>query len=217
MTIRIIICDDHKIMREGLCSLIERESDMEVVAEAEDGQEAVKLTGELKPDVVVMDLAMPNMSGIEAMRIIRDKYGDVKIIVLSMYSDKRFVSRALEVGAHGYMVKDCAAEELIRAIRSVVANHIYLSPPVSRSIVEGYLNHLSITNPGYKSILAPRECEILRFIAEGKNTKDIASILNLSIKTIETYRQRMMNKLNIDSIAGLTKYAISEGLVFIER
>lgn len=217
MNIRIIIGDDHRIMREGLRSLIEREADMEVVAEADDGREAVKLTGELKPDIVIIDLAMPNMSGIEAIRIIHDKYSDVKVIVLSMYSDKRFVSKALEVGAHGYMVKDCAAEELIQAIRAVLVNHIYLSPSISRSVVEGYLNHLSITRPGYKSILTPRECDILRLIAEGKNTREMASILNLSIKTIETYRQRIMNKLNIRSIAGLTKYAIGEGLVFLER
>ena len=216
MTTRIIIGDDHKIVREGLCSLLEKEPGMEVVAEANDGREVVKLAGELKPDVIVIDLAMPNMGGIEAAQKIRNKYGNLKVIILSMHSDKRFVSKALEVGVHGYMVKDCAAEELIRAIRAVVANQIYLSPAVSGSVVEGYLSHLSSTRSGYQAILTSREREILQFIAEGKNTREIASILNLSIKTVETHRLRIMAKLNVDSIAGLTKYAIREGLAFLE-
>jgi len=217
MSIRIIIADDHTIMREGLRTLLEKEADMEVVAEAVDGREAVELTDKLKPDVTILDLAMPNMGGAEATREICNKYGEVKVIILSMYSDKRFVDRALSAGARGYMVKDCAAEELIRAIRAVIADHIYLSPKVAGSVVEGYLSHLSRTRSGYKSILTSREREILQLIAEGMNTKEISSTLKLSIKTIETHRHRIMIKLNINTVAGLTKYAISEGLAFLEK
>jgi len=217
MSIRIIIADDHTIMREGLRTLLEREADMEVVAEAVDGREAVELTDKLKPDVTILDLAMPNMGGAEATREICNKYSEVKVIILSMYSDKRFVDRALSAGARGYMVKDCAAEELIRAIRAVIANQIYLSPKVAGSVVEGYLSHLSRTRAGYKSILTSREREILQLIAEGMNTKEISSTLKLSIKTIETHRHRIMIKLNINTVAGLTKYAITEGLAFLEK
>ena len=216
MIIRIIIGDDHKIMREGLRSLLEKESDMEVVAEAEDGLTAVELAGKLRPDVIVIDLAMPNMGGIEATRKICNKYSDVRVVVLSMHSDKRFVSRALKAGAQGYMVKDCAADELIRAIRAVMANQVYLSPAVAGGVVEDYLHHLSLMDSGPLFGLTSRERQILQLIAEGKNTKEIASTLNLSIKTVETHRQRVMVKLNIDNIAGLTKYAISEGLASLE-
>jgi len=216
MTIRTIIADDHTIVREGLRSLLEKEYDVEIIAEATDGRSAVELADKLKPDVIVIDLAMPNMSGIEATRKICNKHDDVKVVILSMHSDKRFVSRALKAGAQGYMLKDCAAEELVRAIHAVVANQIYLSPAVASSVVKGYLNYLSMTAAGPLSTLTSRENEILQLIAEGKNTKNIASALNLSIKTVETHRQRIMIKLNIDSVAGLTKYAVSEGLASLE-
>ena len=216
MTIRTIIADDHTIVREGIRSLLEKEADIEIIAEATDGRAALELTNQLAPDVIVIDLAMPNMGGIEAIQKICKKYDDVKVVVLSMHSDKRFISRALKAGAKGYMLKDCAAEELIRAIRTVIANQIYLSPTIAGSIVEGYLNYMSTIGSGLLSTLTSREREILQLIAEGKNTRDISSILNLSIKTIETHRQRIMIKLNIDSIAGLTKYAISEGIASLE-
>jgi DNA-binding NarL/FixJ family response regulator len=216
MTIRTVIADDHTIVREGLRSVLEKEIDIEIVAEATDGRAVLELAEKLKPDVIVLDIAMPIMSGIEATRKICNKYDNVKVVILSMHSDKRFVSRALKAGAQGYMLKDCAAEELIRAIRAVVANQTYLSPAVASGVVKGYLNYLSMTSSEPLSTLTPRENEILQLIAEGKNTKDIALILNLSIKTVETHRQRIMIKLNIYSIAGLTKYAVSEGLASLE-
>jgi DNA-binding NarL/FixJ family response regulator len=216
MTIRTIIADDHTIVREGLRSLLEKEADIEIVAEATDGREALELTDKLNPDVVVIDIAMPNMGGIEAIQSICNKYNDVKIIVLSMHSDKRFISRALRAGAHGYMLKDCAGEELIRAIRAVTSSQTYLSPTIAGSVVEGYLNYMSVSISGPLSLLTSRERQILQLIAEGKHTRDISTALNLSIKTVETHRQRIMIKLNIDSIAGLTKYAISEGLASLE-
>ena len=185
----------------------------------ENGEEALKyLRNEKneKPCIILLDLNMPKMNGIEATTSICAKAKGMKVIILSMHSVKRFVTRALKAGAHGYMIKDCAAEELVRAIRAVVANQIYLSPIVSRGVVEEYLHHLEEMDSGIHSILTSREREILQLIAEGKNTREIASTLNLSPKTIETYRHRIMIKLKIDNIAGLTRHAIQEGVIFLE-
>jgi len=219
MIIRIIIADDHKIVRDGIRAILEKESDIEVVAEAEDGKMALELTEELRPDIVIMDLAMPDMTGMQAIQMINEKVHETKIIVLSMHSDKQFVYRALKAGVHGYMIKECAGEELIRAIRAVVADQTYLSPTVSRCVVDGYLRNLPSVDTGYLYIsnLTPRECEILKLILEGKNTKDIASIFHLSTKTVETHRQRIMTKLHINNMVDLTKFAIREGLISIEN
>ncbi len=216
MSIRIIIADDHKILREGLRVVISREPNMEIIAEAEDGQMALNLIEELRPDVIVMDLAMPNMTGIEAIRRITENDYGTKILVLSMHTDKRFVSRALKAGAHGYIIKDCAGEELVRAIYAVIANQVYLGPAIAGSVLDGYLSNLTESDSGYLSCLTSRECEILQLIAEGKSTRYIAETFKLSTKTVETHRQRIMTKLNINSVVELTKFAIREGLVSIE-
>lgn len=216
MGIRIIVADDHKILREGLRVVINREPDMEIIAEASDGQMALDMIDELRPDVVVMDLAMPNMTGIEAIRRISENDYGTKILVLSMHSDKRFVARALKAGAHGYIIKDCASEELVWAIHAVVANQVYLGPAIAGGVVDGYLNNLSASDSGYLSYLTSRECEILQLIAEGKSTRYIAETFKLSTKTVETHRQRIMTKLNISNVVELTKFAIREGLVSIE-
>lgn len=160
---------------------------------------------------------MPNMTGMEAIRRITEQEFNTKILVLSMHTDKRFVSRALKAGAHGYIIKDCAAEELVRAVHAVVANQIYLSPAIAGNVVDGYLRNLPAADSGYLSCLTSRECEILQLIAEGKSTKYIASTFNLSTKTVETHRQRIMTKLNINNIVDLTKFAIREGLVSIDN
>jgi DNA-binding NarL/FixJ family response regulator len=216
MAIRVIIADDHQIVRQGLRILLEREPDLEVVAEAEDGRLTVRLVRELHPDLVIMDVAMPDLNGIEATRQIMLEWPKVKVIALSMYADKRFVVNMLKAGASGYLLKDCAFEELIRAIRVVLAQKTYLSPGVTDIVVKDYMKGTLPTAPSVFSVLTPREREVLQLMSEGKSTNTIADCLHVSVKTIETHRQQVMQKLNLRSIAELTKYAIREGLTSLE-
>lgn len=210
--IKILLADDHKMLREGLRALIENQPDMKVAAEADNGREAVRRAVELAPDVVIMDISMPGLNGIEATRQIIARLPSVRIIVLSMHSDKRFVVEMLRAGAKGYLLKECAAEELINAIRSVSKNVVYLSPGIAGDIVRDYVNLVSADEIKICPVLTAREREVLQFIAEGRNTKEIAHELNISVKTIETHRKQVMDKLDIHNIADLTKYAIREGL-----
>jgi DNA-binding NarL/FixJ family response regulator len=212
MTIRVLLADDHKIVREGMRSLLEKEPDIDVVAMADNGRKAIQLARELKPDVAVLDIAMPEMNGIEATRRISSDDPEITVLVLSMHSARRFVTEALSAGAKGYLLKDCASEELVRAIRTVAANETYLSPKVAGVIVKDYLKHSPETTLSPESFLTNREREILQLISEGKSTKEIAFKLAVSIKTIETHRHQIMKKLNLHSVAELTKYAIREGL-----
>ncbi len=218
MSVRILLADDHKIMREGLKALLERQLDIQVMAEAENGLEAVRLTQKLKPDIVIMDIGMAELNGIEATRQIVAEVPGVKVIALSMHSDKRFVIEMLKAGAFGYLLKDSAPEELTSAIRAVAANQPYLSPKITDVVLKDYLSTLSQqTEPTAFTVLTAREREVLQLIAEGRATKQIASALRVSVKTIETHRQQMMEKLNIRSVAELTKYAIREGLTSLDR
>jgi DNA-binding NarL/FixJ family response regulator len=212
MTIRILLADDHKIVREGLKALLEKESDIEVVAVAEDGRSATQLALELLPDVAVIDIGMPGLNGIDATRCITVENSAVRVLVLSMHSARRYVLEALSAGAKGYILKDCASAELARAIRIVKANETYLSPKVADILVKDCMNLLPAQGSDTASLLSKREREVLQLIAEGHNTKEIAFILNLSIKTVETHRQQLMKKLNLQTVAGLTRYAIREGL-----
>ncbi len=212
MSIRVILADDHRIVRHGLRSLLEQERDMEVIAEAADGREAVQLTRELKPDVIVMDLSMPDLNGIEATRQVLEENPGVKVLALSMHSDKRFVAGVLGAGASGYLLKDCALDELVRAIHSVAVDQTYLSPSIAGVVVQGYTQQVRGSDAPVMSSLSPREQEVLQLMAEGKPVKEIASILHLSVKTVETHRHQIMNKLGVYSVAELTKYAIREGL-----
>ena len=212
MTIRVLLADDHNIVREGLRSLLEKDPEIEVVAMADNGRTAVQLAGELKPDVAVLDIAMPEMNGIEATRRITRDDPEIKVLALSMHSARRFVTEALSAGAKGYLLKDCAAEELVRAIRTVAANETYLSPKVAGLIVKDYLKHSPESTLSDESCLTNREREILQLIAEGESTKEIAFKIGVSIKTVETHRQQIMKKLNLHSVAELTRYAIREGL-----
>ncbi len=216
MNIKILLADDHKIVRQGLRSLIENQSDMEVIGEAEDGRTTIRLVEELSPHVVIMDIAMPDLSGIEATQKIIGNEPRVKVIALSMYLDRRFVSEMLRAGATGYLLKDCAFDELIQAIRAVVANRIFLSPKVTEIVVQDYIQDSKIDGPSAFSVLTAREREVLQFVAGGKSTQEIAHQLYVSVKTIESHRRRIREKLNIYSVAELTKYAIREGLTFLE-
>jgi len=216
MSIRILLADDHKITREGLRSLLDKQQDMEVVGEAEDGRTAVTLVRELVPSVVIMDVSMPDLNGIEAARQIVDQFPDVKIIALSMHSDTLFVTEMLKSGTSGYLLKDCAFEELALAIRAVVAGKTYLSPSVSGIVVDDYLHRLSRADFSDSEVLTDREREVLQLLAEGKSTKQIALKLHISVKTVETHRRQIMNKLDIHTVAELTKYAIRKGLTSLE-
>ncbi|MBA7662460.1 Transcriptional regulatory protein DegU [subsurface metagenome] len=216
MTIKILLADDHRIMRDGLSALLKNEPDIEVVAEAENGREAVEMSRKLKPNVVVMDMSMSGLNGVEATRQILALDDNVKVLVLSMHADKRFVMGALSAGASGYVLKDCAFEELVRAIHTVAMNQTYLSPSIAGIVVESYRR--SQTSPTQSfPVLTPREREVLQLVTEGASAKKIASILNVSMKTVETHRQHVMEKLNAHSVAELTKYAIREGLTSLDN
>jgi len=217
MIIKILLADDHKITRQGLRSLLEKQSDMAVVAEAEDGRTAVQMVEELSPDVVIMDVSMSDLNGVEATRQIISRNSKVKIIALSMHSDRLFVSEMLKSGACGYLLKDCAFEELARAIRAVVDGKTYLSPAISGVVVDDYLHRLSKTDSPNGQMLTNREREVIQLLAEGKSTKQIALKLHISIKTVETHRRQMMDKLDIHTVAELTKYAIRKGLTSLEK
>lgn len=213
MSIRVLIVDDHKIMREGLRSLLEKQSEIEVVGEAENAQEALKMAEETTPDLAIIDVVMPGLNGIEATRRILNKVPALKVIALSMYSDKRFVTEMLRAGASGYLLKDCAVEELDGAIRAVMENRTYITPRIVDIIVKDYVSKGGKPTSSALSSLTGRQYEVLQLLAEGKTTREIARQMDLSIKTIESHRQQIISKLNIRSVAGLTKYAIREGLV----
>ena len=217
MSIRILVADDHKIMREGLRALLEGQKDMQVVGEAENGMSAVRMTRDLVPDVVIMDIAMPDLNGIGATKKIRSDLPDVKIIALSMHSDRRFIAEMFRSGASGYLLKDYSFEELVTAIRVVVANRIYLSPSIAGIVIEDYVRQLQKDeNTDVTGILSDREIEVLQLIAEGRSTKEIAACLHVSGKTVETHRRQIMEKLKVYSVAELTKYAIQQGLTSVE-
>jgi DNA-binding NarL/FixJ family response regulator len=216
MPTRVLLADDHRIIREGLRSLLQKQPDMEVVEEAQDGITAVRLTEKLHPDIVIMDIGMPDLNGIEAARQIVTRLKDVKVIALSMHSDKRFVLEMLKAGASGYLLKDCAFEELINAIRTVSSGQIYLSHRVTGVVVDEYLHNRPASESTVYSLLTAREREVLQLLAEGNTTKSIAASLHVSTKTIETHRQQIMEKLNLRSVAELTKYAVKEGLTSLD-
>ena len=215
VSIKIILADDHKIVREGLRFLIENQPDMELVGEAGNGRRAAQLVRELSPDVVIMDIAMPELNGVEATRQITAEFPHVKVIALTMHSDRQYVVEILKAGGSGYLLKDYAFEDLVSAIRMVIAGKIYLCPGIADIVLKDYVQHLSTgptANSPTASGLSNREREVLQLLAEGKATKDVASILHVSVKTIETHRQHIMSKLDLRSIAELTKYAVREGL-----
>ncbi len=213
--IKVILADDHNITRSGLKALLEKEENIEVVAEAENGRQAVKLAMDVKPDIIVMDISMPDLNGMEATRQVLSNLPEIKIIALSMHSHRRYISGMLKAGATGYLLKSCAFEELTNAISTVVDGKAYLSPSIADTVVKDYINPSS--SPSSKlADLSAREREVLQLIAEGLPTKETADRLFVSESTINTHRRQIMEKLNIHSIAQLTKFAIQEGLTFLE-
>ena len=216
MRMQIIVADDHQLIRQGLRSLLEKEPDMEVVAEAGDGEETVTMVKEFTPHVVAMDVKMPRLDGVEATRQILSELPAIKIIGLSMYGDQHYVIRMLRAGAHGFLLKDCAFEELTQAIRLVFSDKIYLSPGIADVVVKGYVTHASSPNHSAFSTLTAREHEVMQFMVEGKSTSQIADFLEISVKTVDSHRGQIMRKLSIGSVAELTRYAIREGLTSLE-
>lgn len=212
MSIKILIVDDHKIVREGLRTLLEKQTGMKVVGEAANGSAAVKQALELSPDIVIMDITMPDLNGIEATRRIIAKNPKIKVIALSMHSDRRFMVETLKNGASGYLLKDSAFDELAFAIKTVMKNQTYLSSQIADLVLKDYINQLNKKEPSAYSQLTPREREVLQMLAEGHTTKQISARMHVSVKTVETHRKQIMDKLNIHNIAGLTKYAIREGI-----
>lgn len=216
MTVKIILVDDHIIMREGLRALLHNSSDIRIVGEADNGREAINLAQKHAPDIVIMDITMPDMNGIDATYRMLTEQHPPRIIALSMHSDKRFVEKMIRAGASGYLLKNCATKELLFAIRAVAKGQIYLSPGIAGTLVKDYLDTISSVAVPENKELTVREREIVQLIAEGRDTKQIAENLCLSPKTIETHRRKVFEKLNFGSIAELTKYAIREGLTGLE-
>jgi two-component system, NarL family, response regulator NreC len=217
MSVAVLLADDHRIMREGLRSLLAGQQGVTVIGEADDGRNAVSLAAQLLPDVLVMDVAMPNLNGIEATRQIVAKTLKTKVLGLSMHADARFVAEMFKAGAWGYLLKDSAFEELTRAIRTVMDNKIYISPAIGGALIETILNQRCEANASPTRGLTAREREVLQLLAEGASTKEMAERLNVSLKTIETHRQNIMKRLGLHSVAELTKYAIREGLTDLEK
>jgi DNA-binding NarL/FixJ family response regulator len=215
MKTRVLLADDHKIVRDGLRALIGRHDDMEVVAEAETGRDAVRLSRKHLPEIVIMDISMPDLNGIDATRQILAEVKGVKVIALSMHSDKQYVDGMLRAGVSGYLLKDCAADELIQCIHIVMSGRICLSPGITGILVHEYLQPAKDQILASQTELSDREREVLQLIAEGHSTKDIAQSLHISIKTVETHRKNIMEKANLHTVAELTKYAIRHGLTSI--
>jgi two-component system, NarL family, response regulator NreC len=212
--IRILLADDHQLMRSGLRLLIEQQPDLTVAGEAADGREAVALAKSLRPDVVVMDISMPNLNGIEAARQITQNHPETAVIVLSMHPDESYVLRALKSGAKGYLLKDSAESDLIQAVRSVGQGKSFFSPAVSKVLLDDYVRKLkrSGADDAY-DLLTAREREILQLVAEGKSNKDVANLLNLSVYTVETHRSNIMQKLHLKGVPELTLYAVRKGII----
>lgn len=219
MSIRILLADDHRLVREGIRLVLEMESDMIVVAEAENGLVAVQKAQELKPDVVVMDLSMPEMNGIDATSRITRDIPEVRVIALSMNCNQRFITEVLSAGANGFVLKECASEVLVSAIRTVASGGVYLSPTITGFIVDDFVRskrEQHAVSAHSLSLLSPREMEVLQLFADGKSTKEAGFSLGLSIKTVDAHRQHIMHKLNLNNMADLVKYAIREGLTKLD-
>jgi DNA-binding NarL/FixJ family response regulator len=217
MAISVFLVDDHAVVRDGLRVLLESQPDIDVVGDAADGRSAIQQIEQLEPDIVLMDIAMPEMNGIEATYEIRHSSSPAQVVILSMYATSEHIFRAFDAGASGYLLKESAGAEVVSAIREVAAGRLYLSQKISEKVVEDYLRRrreASVQSP--LELLSPREREVLQLVAEGKSSVEIAELLFLSTKTVETYRHRLMQKLNIGDIPSLVKFAIRHGLISLE-
>lgn len=215
--IKILLADDHTIVRQGLAKLLEAESNLEVVGEAQDGREAVNKVQKLIPDIVIMDIAMPLLNGIEATRQIKKTLPQTKVIILSMHSHDRYISELISLGASGYLLKDSTGEEIIKAISAAIKGDVYLSPTISRRVIDDYLTlKKTSSREDLYTKLSNREREVFQIIAEGRSTKEVADILCVSPSTVKTHRANIMEKLQIDNISQLIQFAIRLGIVDVQ-
>ena len=210
--IKVLIADDHKLLIDGLRPLLDKQGDIEVVGVAKDGLEATELARSLIPDIILLDISMPRQNGIDAARNILRDLPDTRIIMLSMHADRKFIQASLKIGARGYILKESAAREVIEAVKQVQRGELFFSESVREMVLHDYVELMRDNDDSDASPLSGREREVLQILAEGKSTKDAADILNVSVKTIESHRKQIMDKLDLHSIAELTKYAIREGL-----
>jgi DNA-binding NarL/FixJ family response regulator len=210
--IRVLVADDHTLVRAGIRALLQALPDVEVVAEASDGREALHLIRTRQPNVALMDIAMAGLNGLEAaVRVVKQHPG-VRVIILSMHANEEYVMQALRAGATGYLLKDAATTELELALHAVTRGETYLSPAISKKVIDNYLNRIE-SRPKVSSYLTPRQREVLQLIAEGKSAKEIAFVLNVSVKTVETHRAQLMERLDIYDVAGLVRYAMRTGVI----
>ena len=213
--IRILIADDHTLVRAGFRSLLEKLDDCEVVAEAGDGRQVLRLVEQFRPDVVLMDVKMPSLNGLEATALITRDYPSVRVVILSMYTTEEYVIQALRAGASGYLLKDAATTELQFAVQAAVRDEMYLSPSISKRVLQDYIQLVG-SGGGMLDALTARQREVLQLIAEGRTTKEIAQILHISVKTAESHRAQLMERLDIHDVTGLVRFAIRIGLVTLE-
>ncbi|HZK97484.1 MAG TPA: response regulator transcription factor [Prolixibacteraceae bacterium] len=212
MSIRILIADDHQLFREGIANLLSASPQIEIVAQAENGQEAIEKAKNLKPDIIIMDLSMPVINGVDATRILHKELPEIRVLVLSMHCDKHYIKEGLEAGASGYLFKNCTYDQLIEAVNTVYQGKKYLSDKITEVLIQDYLSkEEKVCDNSQK--LSERESEILKLKAEGKSTREISDILFISVKTVGTHKQHILEKLNLKSTADLIKYAIKKGIV----
>ena len=215
--IKVLVADDHTILRQGIKSLLANEEEIEVIGEAKNGREALTIIEETLPDVILMDIAMPGLNGLEATRRIKKKFPRMKVLVLTMYTNEEYIFQILNAGANGYLVKETAFQDLISAIKAVYKNEAFMSPSISKKVINSYIKRAQNDEEETCEVLTTREREILQLIAEGNSSKKIAELLFISPKTVETHRTHIMDKLNIHNRTGLVKYAIRKGIVDVEK
>ncbi len=215
MSIKILIADDHQLFREGIVNLLSQTSEIEIVAQAEDGKDALRKARKLFPDIILMDIGMPEMNGVRATEILSKELPEIKVIALSMHADKQYIKGILEAGAYGYLFKNCTYNQLIEAINTVYAGKKYLSDTITEVLIQDYLGKGPDASAG-KAPLTARETEVLKLLAEGKSIREISEILFLSIKTIGTYKQNILDKLELKSTTDIVKYALKKGIISLE-
>ena len=213
--LRILLADDHTVVREGLKALISSQQDMEVIAEADDGEEAWRKAKDCQPDIVVMDVSMPRLSGVQATERIRQECPEIKVLVLTAYEDKSYPRQLLKAGASGFLMKRAAADELINAIRLVATGGIYVAPNMADKVIDSFVGRQPPKEPGQAESLSEREAEVMRQMAWGYTNKEIANSLGISVKTVETYKTRLMTKLNLKSRVDIVRYALREGWLHV--